>query len=104
MPLLVVSSKDSFQIRDDLLSHLDLPKIVYQYIASEKRPSSRDSMFFVGSTEKWVYGKMNKEKEYLFLDNTSGTILGQNGSMDPIKVRDEFQHYLDIFNSKYGKK
>ena len=48
--------------------------------------------------------KMNKGKKHLFIDDASGTILSKDGELNPIKIRNEFQNYLDIFNVKYGKK
>lgn len=104
VPLLVVGNKVPFQVRDELLSHLDIPKIIYHYTASDEHPISHEEIFFIGSTEKWVYGKMNKDKKYLFINNVPGTILSKNGELNPIEVRNEFQNYLDIFNVKYGKK
>lgn len=102
VPLLIVGNNNSYQIRNEWLSHLELPKIIYHYTAADKHPESRDEMFFVGSTEKWVYGKMNKSKDNLFIDDASGIILSQSGNLKAIEVRDEFQYYLNVFNVKYG--
>lgn len=99
VPLLIVGEQISYQIRDELLNHLDLPQIIYHYAASEEHPVSRDKMFFVGSTEKWIYGQMNKKGECLFIDDAAGTILSQMGGLKPIEVRNEFQNNLNIFNS-----
>ncbi len=104
VPLLVVGNSVSYQCKEELLTHLELPKIIYHYAASDDHPASSDKIFFVGSTEKWVYGKMNKQNEYLFIDDPSGTILSQKGGLIPIEVRNEFQNYLDRFNEKYGVK
>jgi len=102
IPLLIVGYNNTYQIRNEWLSHLNLPKIIYHYAAADKHPESRDEMFFVGSTEKWVYGKMNKNNDNMFIDDASGIILSQSGNLKAIEVRDNFQHYLNEFNVKYG--
>ncbi len=102
VPLLVVGDSITCQIREELLTHLELPKIIYHYAASDDHPASSEEIFFVGSTEKWVYGKMNKQDEYLFINDRAGAILSQKGGLMAIKVRNEFQNYLDGFNAKYG--
>ncbi|MFH1251859.1 MAG: hypothetical protein V1715_12300 [bacterium] len=104
VPLLVVGDSIPYQSREELLTHLELPEIIYFYAASDDHPTSSEGIFFVGSTEKWVYGKMNRQNEYLFIDNASGTILSQKGGLIPIEVRNEFQNHLDGFNAKYGVK
>lgn len=104
VPLLVVGDSIPYQSREELLTHLELPKIIYYYVASDDHPAYSEEIFFVGSTEKWVYGKMNKQNEYLFIDDPAGTILSQKGGLIPIEVRNEFQNYLDGFNAKYGVK
>jgi len=104
IPLLIVGNEVSSQVKDEFLTHPEIPLIIYHYAASDKHPISCDEIFFVGSSEKWIYGKMNKEKEYLFIDNTSGTILSSSGKLNAIEVRNEFQDQLDMFNVMYGKK
>jgi len=104
VPLLVLTNQNKYEVRDDLLSQLDLSKVIYHYIASDEHPKSREDMFLVGSTERWIYGKLNKDKSYLFIDDPSGTVLNQFGGMEASEVRDEFQNRLDVFNMKYGKK
>ncbi len=102
VPLLVVGDGITYQNREELLTHLELPKIIYHNTASDDHPASSEEIFFVGSTEKWVYGKMNKQNEYLFIDDAAGTILSKKGVLKPIEVRNEFQNYLDGFSAKYG--
>jgi hypothetical protein len=100
IPLLIVGNNVLGTINNELLTNLDIPKIIYHYTSFEKHPESRNDMFFVGSTEKWVYGKMLKNKENVFIDDATGTILYKNGNQNAIKVREEFQAFLDLFNSK----
>jgi len=104
IPLLIVGNSNQYETRNEWLSHLDLSKIIYHYAAEDKHPESRLEMSFVGSTEKWVYGKMNKNKDTLFIDDASGIILSQFGNLKAIEVRDEFQNYLNAFNEKYGNR
>lgn len=104
VPLLVVGDSIAYQNREELFTHLELPKIIYHYTAADDHPASPEKIYFVGSTEKWVYGKMNKHNEYLFIDDAAGTILSQKGRLVPFEVRNEFQNYLDGFHVKYGVK
>jgi len=103
VPLLVMGRKIRTQVRDDLLTHTELPKIIYHYSASDKHPMSRDEIYFVGSTEKLVYGKMTKDRKYLFIDNSPGIIMTKTDGMNAVEVKNEFQTYFDRFNQKYGK-
>lgn len=103
IPLLIVGNNISESKNNELLTNLDIPKIIYHYSFSDKHPKSRNELFFVGSTEKWVYGKMLKNKENLFIDDATGTILYESGNLNAEIVREEFQEYLNVFNRKYGK-
>jgi membrane-anchored protein YejM (alkaline phosphatase superfamily) len=102
VPLLVVGDGIPYRNRDELLSHLELPQIFYYYTASDNHPVSTKKLFFVGSTETWVYGTMNNSNEYLFIEDPSGTVLTQQGSLQPMDVRNEFQNYVHGFNAHYG--
>lgn len=102
VPLLVVGDHVAQNKAEGLFNHLDLPRLVYHYFASDKYPETRKEIFFVGSTEKWVYGKMNRQKEYLFINDQSGTVLSMQGSMDPVAVHNEFQRYVYSFSKRYG--
>lgn len=104
VPLLVVGDGIPYQSREELFTHLELPKIIYHYAAADVHPAFAEEIFFVGSTEKWVYGKMNKQIEYLFIDDPAGTILSQKGGLMPMEVSNEFQNYVNEFNAKYGVK
>jgi hypothetical protein len=101
VPLLVVGNNISYQRRGDWLSHIELPEIIYHYATGDKHPESRNEMFFIGSTEKWVYGLENKDSESLFIDNATGVILNQSGNLKAIEVMESFQEYLNNFNAEY---
>jgi hypothetical protein len=103
IPLLIVGKNISESTNNELLTNLDIPRIIYHYTYSDNHPKSRNELYFIGSTEKWVYGKMLKNKENVFIDDATGTILYQSGDLKAEKVREEFQNYLNVFNEKYGK-
>lgn len=103
VPLLLIGSQISEGINESLHTNMDLPEIIYHYAFSDNHPESRQEMFFIGSTEKWVYGKMMKNKENIFIDDATGTILFESGSLSAEKVRNDFQEYLNMFNEIYGK-
>jgi len=103
VPLLVVGDKVPSQLNNNLLSHLDIPQIIYHFAASEKHPNPHKEIYLMGSTGKWVYGMITKEKEYLFIDNAPGTILSKMVSLNPEDVKIEFQGRLDMFNGLYKK-
>ncbi|MHC1736589.1 MAG: sulfatase-like hydrolase/transferase [Ignavibacteriaceae bacterium] len=103
VPLLIRGNNTSFEINNNFLSHIDIPGIIYYYTAKEKHPTSQPEIFFVGSSEKWVYGKANRNKDYIFINDASGTILSKRGGINPIKLRNEFQEYLNLFDSIFHK-
>jgi len=102
VPLLIVGKNISYHHRGDWLSHLELPEIIYHYSTGDEHPESRNEMFFVGSTEKWVYGMQNRKGSSLFIDNASGVILSQSGDLQAIKVMEKFQQYVNKFNEDYA--
>jgi len=104
IPLLITGHDLSYQLRNEWLSHLDLPGIIYHYVMGDQHPESRTEMFFVGSTEKWVYGTKNNQGEYLFIDNGTGVILAQSGNIKANDVMYKFQQYLNMFNAVYVNK
>lgn len=104
VPLLIVGKSVSFDLKEALLSHLQLPQIIYHYAASDEHPTACKEIFFVGSTEKWIYGKLTKQNEYLFIDDAPGTLLARKEGLNPIQVRNEFQNYVDGFAATYGEK
>ncbi len=101
---MIVGNDASSEINGKLLTHLDIPKIIYQYLSTDTPPSARENIFFVGSTEKWVYGKMTKEKKYLFIDDSKGTVLSKEGNLIPMYVRNEFQNYLNSLSLRFNRK
>jgi hypothetical protein len=103
VPLYIVGAQDSSRVIEGLVTHTDVPSLIYHHLGADQDIPLRDEMLLVGSTEKWVYGKMNKKKEYIFIDDASGTILSQEGNLDPNSLQLEFQNHVNKFNRLYGK-
>jgi len=104
VPLLFVGQQiDSTTTIDSFLTHTELSQLIYYYLLHETFPKSRESIYLVGSTEKWVYGKALNIKENIFIDDARGIEIFNSGKIKAIDVQTEFQEYLDSFNKKYGK-
>lgn len=101
IPLLIMGENSSNGINNIFLSHLDLPKIIYSFLQVGGRLAGSDMIFTVGSSEKWTYGVITKDKNYVFIDNAKGTIISRL-ELDPVAVSKSFQEYINGFNEKYG--
>lgn len=88
---------------DSFLTHTELPQLIYHYALNDTLPPSREEIYLIGSTEKWVYGKALGNKESVFIDDARGIVLFRKGSLKATNVQAEFQEYLDSFNHQYGK-
>lgn len=103
VPLLVVGNGVSPLTDDGFRSHLDMQAIAAHYLTGTALPSTREEMFVVGSSERWVYGQIWREGEHVFIDDRTGRILSQYGNRDPLQVNRLFQTAVDKFGSSYGK-
>jgi hypothetical protein len=65
-------------------------------------PAPRPETDVVGSTERWIYGTIKDNGDYLFLDDETGAILSAQGGLSAPKLRDTFQSSLDEFASRFG--
>ncbi len=98
-PLLFIGQQiDSITQINYFLTHTELSQLIYYYTLNDTFPESRQEIFLVGSTEKWVYGKALSTKENIFIDDARGVELFKNGSLKAIDVQSEFQAYLNSFN------
>jgi hypothetical protein len=102
VPLLVVSAHVPFDVDTAFRSHLDLPGIVASYLTQTDLPPARAENYVVGSTERWVYGTIQENGDYLFIDDQTGTVLSQQGNLQASGVRDAFQSTLDDFGVRFG--
>jgi len=102
VPLLVVAAHVLFGVDTAFRSHLDLPGIVASYLTQTDLPPARTESYVVGSTERWVYGTIQSNGDYLFIDDQAGTVLSQQGNLQASGVRDAFQSTLDDFGARFG--
>jgi len=103
IPLLVVGPGVEPGIREEFYSHLDLDGVVAHYLGGTDLPMSPEKMMVIGSTEKWVYGKIFKNRTHLFIDDRTGHVLAGRGEVVPAGVHKDFQAYLDDFGRRFGK-
>lgn len=102
VPLLVVGASVTAGTDPEFRSHLDLPAIVAAVVGRRALPPVRVSQFLVGSTERWVYGQLQSDGTYLFIDDPSGTVSARRGALEAASVRDSFQALLDTFGAEFG--
>jgi len=102
VPLLITGPGVRTIINDNFYSHLDLEAIVTHYLADTALPPSRERIFTIGSTERWVYGEIYETGDHLFIDDRTGRVFAQRGSLDPSELYSNFQAFLDEFGRRYG--
>lgn len=104
VPLLFVGQHiDSSTKMSSFLTHTELSQLIYYFLLNDAFPESRESIYFVGSTEKWVYGKALIDKENIFIDDARGVELYNSGKINALDAQTEFQEHINSFNKKYGK-
>ena len=100
VPLLVVG-KDVAPLSDDeFRSHLDLQNIIVSYMNGSPLPSPRSEIHVVGSTERWIYGKITADRQYVFIDDKTGSRLTSFGNLNPINLYHDFQTAIDLFGNR----
>ncbi|NUN10627.1 MAG: sulfatase-like hydrolase/transferase [Ignavibacteriaceae bacterium] len=102
VPLFVYSPECQGGTNNDFLSHLELPEMIYHYSGAAEHPKARDEIFVVGSTEKWIFGKISSNGDYAFILDSRGTVVNRSGDISPAKIQKQFQEYLNSFNYKWG--
>lgn len=104
VPLLVVGSAVAPGEDAGFRSHLDLADIVASYLrGSRELPRVRAELDVVGSTERWVYGSLRADGSSLFLDDATGSVLAEQGGLEPRSVAAGFQARLDEFGRRFGR-
>lgn len=83
-------------------SHQDLPAIVAAVMGGTGLPPQRESQFVVGSTERWVYGRLRSDGTHIFVDDPTGAVTARKGTETAAAVRDAFQAFLDWFGTSFG--
>lgn len=104
VPLLFVGKTLKQENNTLFLSHLDLPSIIFSALGVDNKTINADQIYTVGSSEKWTYGKITSNKDFLFINDVKGTVLSQTEGMKTEKIQDGFQKYVNEFNLKYGRK
>jgi hypothetical protein len=103
VPLLIVGS-DVTPVKDGgFRTHLDIQAILAHYLSGAILPSIREESHVVGSSERWVYGRLSRQGDHLFVDDRTGRILSQSGNRAPLQFYYQFQAVVDKFGSCYGK-
>jgi len=103
VPLLVVGAHVPPGGDAEFRSHLDLQGIVASYLTKTALPPPRTETYVVGSTERWVYGAIKANGDYLFIDDETGTVLSVRGGLDASKLRETFQSSLNKFGVLFGQ-
>ncbi len=103
VPLLVVGAPVPPGGDAEFRSHLDLQNIVASYLTKTPLPPPRTETQVVGSTERWVYGIIKANGDYLFLDDQTGAVLSVRGGLDASKLRKTFQASLNEFSVLFGQ-
>jgi len=101
VPLLVAGQGISPMRTSSLLSHMDLQQVICHFLADQPLPQGSESLLTVGSTERWVYGKVTARGNHLFIDNDTGAILSSHGRLNALSLYEQFQGLLNAFVLRY---
>lgn len=99
VPLAVLGEGQEQGVDDALRSHLDLQGIIAHHLAGAPMPPARPAVTFVGSTERWIYGRLLAGGEYAFLDDRTGRLL--SGNLPPRFVHEAFQAQVSRFAATF---
>jgi hypothetical protein len=102
VPLLIVGPGVVPGHRSAFLSHQDLPAIVSAELTGTPAPAARAGQLVVGSTERWVYGRIDAGGASLFIDDRTGSVLASAGEVDAVAVFREFQDLVSAFARRFG--
>jgi hypothetical protein len=103
VPLLVAGAHVPPGGDAEFRSHLDLRSIVASYLTKTALPPPRTETYVVGSTERWVYGAIKANGDYIFIDDDTGAVLSVRGGLDASKLRETFQSSLNEFGVLFGQ-
>lgn len=103
VPLLVVGEHIQAQRQSEMFNHLDLPQLILHYGANTRFPEPRNQVVVVGSTEKWIYGTITNDGDFLFINDSRGTVMSQDGNITPSDVQHAFQTRLNEFARHFGQ-
>jgi hypothetical protein len=103
VPLLVLGSTVEPSEDSEFRSHVNLWEIIESYLRKKPLPKPLSEVLVVGSSERWVYGIITANRDYLFLDDLNGVVLSSNGALNVSTVAEKFQKGLDEFGSRYGQ-
>ncbi|MBP9907297.1 MAG: sulfatase-like hydrolase/transferase [Rhodoferax sp.] len=102
VPLLVVGRGIAPAEDVTLYAHLDLPQMTQTWLQGLPLPAGRPWVNLVGSTERWVYGRITTDGQHVLIDNARGALLSQFGKLNPAVFQAEFQTGLDAFAQQFG--
>ncbi len=102
VPLLIAGDGVQAVTDSHFRNHLDLQQITTAYLNGTPLPPAREKQFAVGSTERWIYGELRANGDHLFIDDRSGRVLSAAGGISPNQAQQEFQQYLNRFESQFG--
>lgn len=91
VPLLVIGKCIESGTKSGLYSHLDLTAMIERWLTKQSLPDERNHVDVVGSTERWVYGRLTNSGDYLFIDNERGSIISGSGNIVPLVLQKDFQ-------------
>lgn len=102
VPLLLVGPGVVPGDRPAFLSHLDLPAIISAELTGSPEPAPRSAQLVVGSTERWVYGRIEASGASIFVDDGTGSVMASTGDMRPATLFEEFQAAVHTFAGRFG--
>ncbi|MCC7147192.1 MAG: hypothetical protein IT443_12165 [Phycisphaeraceae bacterium] len=79
--------------------HLDLQSILAHEMLDVPLPPTRSGLDVVGSTERWIYGRIEADGRHVFVDDSTGRVLA--GGLEPADLHRRFQNHVATFNARF---
>ncbi len=99
VPLLFCAEDLKQEVNNNFSSHLDFKNILFQKIGNSKLEYDR-KVYVVGSSNQWVYGIVDEDGNYSFINNQNLNVVTNSNKEIVIELNDNFQKYLSYFQEK----
>jgi len=99
IPLILFSTNLTPGKNDDFISHLDFKDVILTTLCGFDEPKQRDRIFTMGNSGELVYGTVESNKSYIFINNRTLDVITNQDSLSVIKFNESYQDYIDYFES-----
>jgi len=103
VPLLIWAQDIEKTENHKFISHLDFKDILLQVLTGKEIVSKRETIYTMGNSGEYIYGKITADGEFIFINNRMSNVKS-NADQEIIKAfNSTFQDYLNYFASLKAK-